>query len=210
MLRNLRTSSSAALISLVWLVATTAQAQEKEAQRFLQHRHDAVIHVLEQPAGGPTATKKRDAKLDQMLGNLLDYEELSRRALGAHWSEHSQQERDRFVDLLKQLVQRSYKQNLQRTLGYRVQYVGGRNGDDGVVVKTVARSRKNPRAPEVSIDYKMHRVGGQWRVYDVITDGVSMIRNYRNQFNRIIDKEGWSGLLKRMQKKLESTDDLAD
>lgn len=193
---------------LLPLLTGPARAQADEAQAFLEHRHEAVVRVLNRSAGSKAAKARRDSQLDRMLGGLLDYEALSKKALGSHWEAKSPAARSEFVDLLRQLVQRSYKQNLERTLGYRVRYTGGEDAKDGVIVRTVARSRSNPRAPEVSIDYRMHRVDGQWRVYDVVTDGVSMIRNYRNQFNRIIDKEGWDGLIDRMRKKLNAKDDL--
>jgi phospholipid transport system substrate-binding protein len=209
MIRTLRDTALLGLaVSLVlpWLAAVPAAAQPAQAQQFIERRHAAVHRVLRADASTASARTRRDAQLDRMLSELLDYDTLSQRSLAKHWEDRSPSERKDFVALLQQLVERSYKRNLENTLGYSVRYTGAEAQDEGVLVQTVARSKKNPRAPAVSIDYRLHKVDGQWRVYDVITDGVSMVRNYRNQFNRIISKDGWSGLLERMRSKLASED----
>ncbi|MFW6066877.1 MAG: MlaC/ttg2D family ABC transporter substrate-binding protein [Myxococcota bacterium] len=201
-----------ALVAAAAVVATaaTADAQAEQARRFLEKRHQAVTRVLQRSAGSEAARAQRNARLDQMLADLLDYEELAQRSLGSHWDARSASDRAQFVDLLKKLVERSYKRNLEQTLRYDVRYTSSEDGTNGVLVRTEARSRKNRRAPAVRIDYRLHESGGEWRVYDVITDGVSMVRNYRNQFNRIIDDEGWPGLIERMRNKLQSKDDLVE
>jgi phospholipid transport system substrate-binding protein len=194
-------------LGLAWtamLAPAGLQAQSaSQARQFLERKHDSVMSVLRQKPSSSAARQKRADRLGQMLDGLLDYEELSRRALDEHWKERSAEERDKFVELLKQLVERSYRKNLEQTLDYQVRYQGERTEGEGVLVETTARSKSNRRAPPISIDYRLKRTGGQWRVFDVITDGVSMVDNYRNQFDRIIEKDGWNGLLERMQSKLE-------
>jgi phospholipid transport system substrate-binding protein len=195
-----------ALCLLGGLVAAPAEAQD--AQRYLKTKHDAALRILSRPANGEAAIARRNAQLDQMLAALLDYEELSRRALSDHWASRSEEERRVFVDLLKQLVERNYQGTLERTQSYEVRYVGENPIRDGVVVQTVARSRENRRAPELTIDYSMRRVGSAWKVFDVSTEGVSMVRNYRSQFNRIIARDGWDGLVNRMRDHLARGNDL--
>ncbi len=173
---------------------TMASAQPAAAQRFLEQRHASLVEVLGQDAGDA-----RDARLDELIAGLLDYEELSRRALGDHWEAQSEENRARFVTLLTELVERSYKQNLRSTMRFEVDYSGAETRGRSVIVHTSARSRENRRAPAVSIDYKMRKVGDRWRVFDVITDGASLVRNYRSQFHRIIERDGFSGLIERME-----------
>ena len=187
---------SLALAALLWS-ASAAQAQPDAAKRFLQQKHDAVMRVLRRPAGDARA-----AELTRMLGDLLDYEELSKRALGSHWETKTSTERERFVALLRQLVERSYQQSLERTVSFDVSYGSAEAVDGGVLVHTEARSRTNRRQPPVAIDYRLRRVGSTWKVFDLATDGVSMVQNYRNQFDRIIERDGWDGLLERMEKRL--------
>lgn len=185
--------------ALTVLGATTAVAQA-DARAFLEQKHAAVTRLMEQ---APSAS--RDRRLTRMLTELLDYRELSRRALADHWEARSEAERDEFVSLLQQLVERSYRQNLQRTLRFEVTYEQAEPRGDEVLVRTEARSRTNRRAPPVSIDYLLRPVGNGWRVVDLtVDDGMSMVESYRRQFARIIEREGWDGLIARMRARLES------
>ena len=146
--------------------------------------------------------------MTRLLEGLLDYETLSERALSAHWEGLTEEQRAEFVSLLRQLVERSYQSNLQNTLDYEVEYVGSEGSGSAVTIKTEARSRENRRAPTVSIDYELRRSGGNWRVTDVTTDGSSMVRSYRGQFNRIISRDGFDGLLERMRSRLGQGSDI--
>jgi phospholipid transport system substrate-binding protein len=186
------------LVSLAVVATPTSAQAPAEAQRFLQERNATVMRLMERPASAA-----RDTELTRMLGELLDYEELSRRALARHWDERSPAERAEFVAILKQLVERSYRSNLQRTLRYEVRYesVEARGAD--VLVQTQARNRQNRRAPAVSIDYLVMQRDGAWRIVDItVDDGMSMVDNYRNQFERILRREGWDGLMTRMRGRL--------
>lgn len=182
------------------LPASPAAAQgsaPSQAQRFLESRHAEVDRLLRQ-----RPNDARNRRLGTLLDALLDYPELARRALGRHKEGRSAAELREFGELLEQLVARSYRENLQRTLSFQVDYVGAAAEREGVLVKTEARDRRNRRAPPVEIDYSMHKVGDAWRVFDVHTDGVSLVDNYRGQFNRIISREGFAGLLAKMRKRL--------
>ncbi len=179
--------------------AAAQAAAPSQAQRFLEGRHAEVDRLLRQPSN-----EARNRRLGDLLDGLLDYPELARRALGRHWEGRTEAERREFSELLEKLVARSYQENLQRTLSFEVDYVGAEPGSDGVVVKTRARDRRNRRAQAVEIDYSMRKVGEAWRVYDVHTDGVSLVENYRGQFNRIIARDGFAGLLQKMRTRLQN------
>ncbi len=191
----LRTTFAALLLTSL---ASVASAQSPNAAKaFLEQRHDQVNQVLQRAAGA-----SRDRRLSQLLDDLLDYEALSEASLGEHWASHSESERAEFVSLLKQLVERSYKANLQRTLDYRVDYQSAERRGEKVVVSTSARSRENRRAPAVSIEYEMRPEGRGWRVVNVVTDGQSLVQSYRSQFHRILERDGWDGLLGKMRERL--------
>lgn len=192
--------SLSALVAIGLLVTAVshAHADPDEAREVLKREHRAVMRLMEKPEGA------RSERLDRMVRELLDFQELSRRSLGEHWDERSSAERETFVELLRKLVQRSYTGNVERTLDYEVSYEAAEQEGDVVLVRTTARSKKNPRKPPISIDYRMAENENEWRVFDIITDGVSMVQNYREQFDKIIQEEGWDGLLSRMRSKLES------
>jgi phospholipid transport system substrate-binding protein len=174
-----------------------AQADPAEAQAYLTGRHDALRALFAQR---PSAA--RNERLSTMVSELLDLEELSRLALRDHWDGRTPEQRTEFVSLLRRLVQEQYERNLERTMNYQVTYDGADVRGQVVTVRTLARSATNRRAPAVSIDYQMKKVGGVWRVFDISTDGVSLVRNYRAQFNRIITRDGWDALITRMRDRL--------
>lgn len=175
---------------------------QTEATSFIQKRHKVVRQILKRKASTSAQIEKRNGRLNGALGELFDFRELSRHALRDHWDGLEKSQRDEFVSLLSRLVQRSYQRNLKSTLDFSISYRGESPRGDGTLVRTVARSRKNRRAPEVAVDYTVVSKAGSWKVYDVTTDGVSLVRNYRTQFNRIIKRDGWTALLDKMRKKL--------
>ncbi len=190
-----------ALLALL-LIPGTGQAQPPDpasAQAYLEARQAAVREVMAQPEG-----EARDATLTRLLDDLLDYEEVAKRALRRHWNAHTEAERTEFVSLLRALVERGYRSQLSDTLRYRVEYTGAELQGDDVLVRSNARSTRNRRRPPIQIDYSLHLEGDAWRVHDVWTDGVSLVRNYRTQFSRIIREDGWDGLITRMRERVNA------
>ncbi|MBK8590981.1 MAG: ABC transporter substrate-binding protein [Sandaracinaceae bacterium] len=188
---------STLLLAGVVPAAADAQANPAEAQAFLTERHEALRTLFAQ-----RASATRNQRLSTLVSELLDLEELSRQALRDHWDTRTPAQREEFVSLLRQLVQEQYERNLERTMNYTVTYDGADVRGQVVTVRTLASSASNRRAPAVSIDYQMVKVGNTWRVFDISTDGVSLVRNYRTQFNRIIERDGWDALIARMRDRL--------
>ncbi len=203
MTRLVRVTLVALAVTALFPLSSPAEAQQGPASRYLKRKHDQAERVLRRAASSDRERERRSAQLNALVGDLLDYEAVSRQALGDAWDERSEAERQEFVRLLRGLVERSYQQNLERTLSFQIRWADEAQRGDAVLVRTSARSRENRRAPEVSIDYRMQQRGDRWVVVDVITDGVSMVRNYRSQFARIIRRDGWDGLLSRMRSRLE-------
>jgi phospholipid transport system substrate-binding protein len=128
---------------------------------------------------------------------------LARESLAEHWEERTPAERAEFASVLKRLVQNAYRTNLKKTLDYQVTFEPEQPIDKGVLVRTTAKHKKNKREEPLSVDYAVHRVGSGWRVFDIVTEGSSLVSNYRSQFRRVIKKKGFEQLLKDMKKKLE-------
>lgn len=203
MMRHLRTVAAIALAAAL-LAPTTVEAQGS-ARDFLEEQHQGLNRLLREDATTDAARQRRATRLAQILNDLLDYAALSEASLGNHWGERSEEERARFVSLLQQLVERNYEGNLERILEFEVSYDAERRRGDRTIVTTSARSRENRRQPPVEIEYTLRRTGGRWRVVDVTTDGVSMVSTYRDQFNRIISRDGWAELIARMERRLEES-----
>ena len=206
------------VLAATLLVATTAAAEETptgaaelavsdaqaaKAEAFIRTKHNKVRAVLRKPD-----TPKRAEELTALLGEFLDYQRLSELSLDTEWNKRSKKELDQFVSLLRQLVERQYQRNMESTLEYKVKWVGSEPVENGIKVKSSARSIKKKRQPPITIDYSMSPAGDEWKVFDIFTDDVSLVKNYKRQFRRVIRDEGWDGLIERMEKKLNATDEL--
>lgn len=195
MIRLARVLSIASFVLLI--LPAMAAAQGGPATRYVRQRNEEVDHLLSTPAS-PT----RDQQITAILTDLLDFAELSRRALGSHWTTLTPAQQTEFSGLLQQLVERNYRDNLEHIREYQVTYTGEETTADGVVVHMSARSRASRREEPFEINYSMHLVGSSWRVYDVVTNGSDLVRNYQQQFNRIITRDGFDALLTRMRDRL--------
>ncbi len=176
------------------LLAPMASAGESP-EAFIKERQAKLASLLK--------GKGNDAKVAAVFDEMLDYETLGKASLGKHWEERSAKEREEFQTVLKRLVRNAYRKNLKKTLDYDISYKGETKAKSGVLVRTVATSRANKREEPVAIDYLVHKVNGKLRVYDISTEGSSLTRNYKNQFNRVIKKKGFAELMKRMKTKLD-------
>jgi phospholipid transport system substrate-binding protein len=145
---------------------------------------------------------QRDKQVAAVLDGMIDYDELAKRSLAGHWADLSDAQRKEFTDVLRTLVRRNYERNIKNILDYRVEYLGEEPGAAGVIVHSRASSASNSREEPISIDYQLMKMSSGWRVVDVVTEGSSLVNNYRNQFHRVIQKDGYETLVRRMKEKL--------
>ncbi len=145
----------------------------------------------------------------RLLSEVMDYHEISQRALEHTWDRLSQGEREGFVADLGALIERRYVVQ-ERSIGpdLRVDFQREVVTDHGTasVFGTIARRSKG-RDQRAAVEYRLLWRNGRWVVYDVVTDGDSMLENYRNEFDRIIARETFAGLKKRMKRAEVATDD---
>jgi phospholipid transport system substrate-binding protein len=167
------------------------------AEEFIQTRQAQVTALLHQ---GQSA--QRDKQVATVLDGMIAYDELAKRSLATHWDDLSDAQHKEFADILKRLVQRSYEKNLKNILEYRVEYLGEEPGSEGVMVHTRASSPEKPQEEPITLDYQLVQNGAAWKVVDIVTEGSSLVHNYKNQFHRIIQKDGYDTLVKRMKDKL--------
>jgi phospholipid transport system substrate-binding protein len=187
-------------LAVVLTLSVSAAAGDDTAQSFMRDRQSELATLVKKGTAAENAKK-----VESVFDAILDYDALAQGALKDHWASRSDAERREFQDTLKRLVQRAYRKNLDRTLDYDVRFDGQTKESELFIVRTVAQNRTNAREEPVSIDYVVHRVGGIWRISDIVTEGSSLVRNYQQQFNRIIKKDGFGELMRRMKTKLEST-----
>lgn len=191
------------LLSLMMLAPGSAHAAEDgPGTQRVRSVNDAVVALLRHsPAEGSPEEKQVSTKISQTVGSFLDIEALGQSALVDHWSKLTPAQRKEFSKLLSQLVEASYVRALRSNLDYEVKYISeGAKGADRFVQTEVRADRKG-RPQVIAVDYLLRQSDGSLRAVDVVTDGVGIVENYRAQFNKIIAKEGFSGLIERMKKK---------
>lgn len=167
----------------VFVAADGAAASANKASEFVRGKHEELQGALK-----ASKEPKSDPKLLAIFDAMLDYEALTRDSLGAEWDALTPEQRTEFGGILKQLIQKSYRKNLSDTSGYEVQYVGVDDSAEGAVVKTLAQNKVNKREKPLGINYVVSSTASGFKVRDVVTDEVSLVGNYRNQFKRIIKR----------------------
>jgi phospholipid transport system substrate-binding protein len=174
-----------------------------EAENFVKGKQTELSALVSK------AKSAEDEKnLDRAFDAVFDYDSLAKATLKDYWDQRTPAERADFTNVLKDLVRNAYRRNLKKTLGYDVDYQGESDADSGKLVKTVAHNAKNRREEPVSVDYIVHQVDGKWLINDIVTEGSSLVRNYRNQFRRVIQKHSFEELLKRMKAKRDHGGDV--
>jgi phospholipid transport system substrate-binding protein len=157
------------------------------------------------PNWSPEAELQR-SEVRKIVGNFLDYGELARRALARHWEPLTPKQREEFVATLRELVERSYLKQVHGNAAYNIKYEKEeKTGGEGSVTATLNTTSRGKKVL-IALEYKMLYKEAHWVVYDVLTDEQSMLENYRAEFNKIITKESFDALLKRMKKRLEKAD----
>lgn len=190
------------LLCCAALLAVAPVASAASAEEFVKAKQTELMKLVKQG--------KADSEVDKVFDQVLDYRILAESSLRDHWSELSDAEKHEFTELLSKLVRASYRKNLRKTVGYDVAYRGSVTGQEGEVVRTVATNAKDTREEPMSIDYVVRSAGSGQRIVDVVTEGSSLVGNYRSSFNRIMKKGGLQELLKRMRKKAASGSANAD
>lgn len=185
---------SLCVLTLSLLVSQVALAASSQA--YLEAKQKSLMEIIRKPKS-PANEKELQTNFDA----LLDYDALAKDSLGAEWDKRTPEERKQFQALLTTLVQSSYTKNLRGTLDYNIVFEKTQPAKDGELVETVAKHKTDNRKEPISINYLVHQVDGKWRVYDIITEGSSLVKNYNSQFRSIIKKSGFSDLIERMKKK---------
>lgn len=184
-----------------------ANAGSLGALETLRESNEAVRGLLRTNQGSAQPSSHSRQRVKSIVNGFLDYEELARRSLGEHWDKMKPSERAEFVYTFRSLIERNYVKQLKNNVDYQIDYKREeKNGNEATVYSIVEAMRKG-RSAETTIDYRLSLKSGHWMVYDVITDDVSLLRNYRSQFARIISRDGYPALIAKMKRKLaEMTD----
>jgi phospholipid transport system substrate-binding protein len=188
-----------AALAAALLVAPGSSAWAGPPTEQLRDRIDRVVKVLEEPGlkKDAKATERR-ATLRGIANEIFDFAEISQRSLGRHWQTRTPPEREEFVTLFGDLLERTYISKIESYSGERVVYAGELVDGDQATVRTRIITKQGT---EVPVDYRMFQRDGRWRVFDVNIEGVSLVGNYRTQFNAIIVRSSYQDLVTKLKAK---------
>jgi len=144
--------------------------------------------------------QKRRQALKKTISTVFDYSEMAKRSLGKHWNQRSPAEKKEFSDLFASLLENSYASKIESYNDEKIVYLKENVDGDHAEVKSKVQTAKRD---EFTLDYRLINQNGKWLAYDVVIEGVSLVSNYRTQFNKIISSNGYPELVKKLQNKTE-------
>jgi phospholipid transport system substrate-binding protein len=187
---------------LVFLFAVTGRSVlASVAKDQLKVSMDKLIAVLaDESLKGPEKETERRAKIFEVFKERFDFKMMGMRSLGAPWKELSPEQRDEYVTSFSELIKNSYILKIERYTNEKIVFKDDRAKGKYYYVYTDILSGDTA----IPINYSLYQKGDQWFVYDVTIEGVSLVKNYRSQFDQIYRKEGFSGLMSKINKQLST------
>lgn len=188
--------TSLSLFALTLVAAPTTAHAAAGALDAFKAGHAKVVELVAKRAAGDAIQRQVDA--------LLDYTALAQESLGgtARYAERCGTRCAEFEALLGRLIRENYLRRIRSDRAHQVDYLGEEARPKGTRVMTAIRYSKDGKDESVAVDYLMHEVDGRWQVRDIVTDGVSLARNYKYEFNQILKQDGIDGLIARLESKL--------
>lgn len=194
------------LTLLLLLFVTPAFAATGPGTTAVKQANEKISGLLKQKAA-PGSKEEKDlaAKVTTSVRDFLDIDELGKRAMANQWSKLKPEQQKQFLDTLRALIEDNYVRGLRANLEYTVDYTGESTDKDGnTIVATTINTKRHGRPYKIEVDYVLKKDGDKLKAWDVKTDGVGLVENYKTQFDTIIGKEGFDGLIARMKKKQAS------
>ena len=187
------------IVLAVLIIFAAAAARAGEPIDLVKVAGDKAIQILKDPKLQPKEKKKeRIERLKEIANPLFDYEEMARRSLGPHWRRRTAQEQQEFVTLFRDYLEKVYSDKVDMYAGEKVIYGRETVEDDYAQVDTTF---VNTKGEEFSVVYRLRRTSGKWKVYDAVVENISVVNNYRSQFDRVISKFSFDELKRLLKEK---------
>jgi phospholipid transport system substrate-binding protein len=187
----------------VWVLVTlgSSPAWASTPKETLQTSVDAIIRILSNEGlRKPAKTVERREAIHAIVVDTFDFREIGKRALARHWGERTPQEQEEFVYLFADFLWRTYIDILEKYENESVQYLGEAVRDGFAEVNTTILSKGR----EIAIDYRLVRMESRWRVYDVLVEGISLVNNYRAQFDKIILSKSFEHVIRFLRGRMDT------
>ena len=186
----------------ILLLVQPVLAAAAEPGEQVRQTVDNLLAALNDPGlAGESNKNERRQKLKQLIYQRFDFTEMARRSLGPEWRRRSPAQQKEFVQLFGDLLERTYLDQIESYSREKVRYLDQRA--DGSYAK-VATKIVDSKGQEYAVDYRLHNVNGDWKVYDVVIEDVSLVNNYRAQFSRVLTKSSFEELLDAMKQSSEA------
>jgi phospholipid transport system substrate-binding protein len=195
------------LILLLAVPVFAQQAKTGPGTTAVKSANEKIAALLKQKAA-PGSKEEKDlaAKVTSSVRDFLDIDELGKRAMTNQWSKLASAQQTEFLSTLRSLIEDNYVRGLRANIDYSVDYSGETTDKDGnIIVTTQINTKRHGRPYKIEVDYVLKKEGDKLKAWDVKTDGVGLVENYKEQFDKIIAKEGFDGLIARMKKKQASS-----
>jgi phospholipid transport system substrate-binding protein len=187
----------AGLLVCAQMVWAPASADAGAPTDQLKASVDQMVKILEDPALKAEAkAQDRRVAIRKEAQVVFDFGETAKRALGRHWQGLAEKDRQEFTSLFTDLIERAYISKIEKYSGERIAYAG-ESVEGGLA--TVRTRFVTKQGTEIPVDYRMQQRGDRWLVYDVSVEGVSLINNYRTQFDKIIQTSSYAELVRKMK-----------
>jgi phospholipid transport system substrate-binding protein len=187
------------LVLLVACFGFARPAYAGEPLDLVRTAADKAIQIVKDPKlQSEDKKKERVERLREAVNPIFDYEEMAKRALGSHWRRRTPAEQEEFVKLFRDFLERVYSDKIDLYAGEKVLF--GREAMDNDFAQ-VESSLVSSRGDEVTVIYKLRRVEAKWKVYDAVVENISIVNNYRSQFDRVISSSSYEELVKRLRGK---------
>ena len=189
------------ILSFMLSFASLTRAHAGAPLDLVRTTVDRAIQILKDPElSSPDKKQERVDRLREALAAIFDYEEMAKRALGPHWRQRTPAEQQEFVKLFRKFLENVYSEKIGLYGGQKVRFGRELIDNDFAQVETTIIQ---PKGDEIAVLYKLRQVNGQWKVYDAVVDNISIINNYRSQFDRVIARNSYEELVKRLREKQE-------
>lgn len=185
------------LIALQPFALETAWAAPDPTEQFRPFL-DKVTALLADPSLKKSSKKEQCQRVIVVVRERFDFREMSKRVLGRHWRTLSEGEQAQFEELFTQLLQYAYVGKIDEYSGQKVEFTQQRIKGERAEVQTLLVDANRT----IPVSYILQLHGDQWMAYDVVVEGVSLVRNYMEQFQQIISKDGYSQLVEQIKSKI--------
>ena len=187
-----------AMVTLMMLTGTTMASAEQTATESVQSTIEEVIHILNsEELNQPGRSEERRQKIEQVIMQRVNYEDMAKRALGGPWIDLTDSDRQEFIALFVQLLRDTFAGRIDNYANEQVLYLSEQREENCVEVKTKLSGHK----VDTFLDFRLSDQVGHWHVYDVIIDGAGLVSNYQAQFASIIRDHTYAGLVHKMKEK---------